>query len=234
LLLILGANGGMLMGQRPEPGQKPSGGKVAPPASASITKPESGAIRTPLISRSQWLTTAATVAAAIAAAFSAYAAFRQENAAYQSQLYNKQVDTISTLIQTTENTSHRISDLYQAFHPVDGTAVTLDVKQRLQQESVDIFSRFSLAKQAAKLVVPSTIGQALGSLEMAEASFMQVALNSKIAGDQKAMAGELRSHIADVETQSTILQICASEELSLGHVLRSQEFLACLNRQPQR
>ncbi len=216
------------MGQRPTPGQKPIGGKVAPTAAGNTAQPESKAMRIPSISRSQWLTTVATVAAAIAAAFSAIAAFRQENAAYQSQLYNKQVDTISSLIQTTENTNHRISDLYQALHPADGAVVNADSLQRLQKESVDIFAQFSLAKQAATLVVPSDIGHALGGLERAVASFMQVALNSKISGDKNAMVDELRSHIADVEIQSTMLQICASEELSLGRVLRSQEFLACL------
>ena len=47
-------------------------------------------------SRTDILTAAATLFAAIAAGFSVVAAFRQETATYESVLYNRQVDAVAT------------------------------------------------------------------------------------------------------------------------------------------
>ena len=57
----------------------------------------------------------AAIASAVAAGFSVLAAFRQEEATYESQLYNKQVDTISALIRSVQNNVKEIGDAHEHF-----------------------------------------------------------------------------------------------------------------------
>jgi len=207
----------------------PTGPTRSTPTTGGVAGPKRTEVRsgTAFRIRSEWLITVGTIAAAIAAALSAYAAFRQEDATYESQLYNKQVDTISTLIQVSEDTNHRISDIFQAFHPLSGEDPGQQDEQRLKQQSVEVFSRFSLAMRSVKLVVPAEIGVALNSLAGGEVSFMQAALDPHHVQDPKK---EVLLHVAEVESQVAKVQICASNELSLGRSLRSEEFTACVSK----
>jgi hypothetical protein len=57
----------------------------------------------------------AAIASAVAAWSSVRAANRQERATYESQLYNRQVDTISALMRSALDTPQQIDDMYEHY-----------------------------------------------------------------------------------------------------------------------
>ncbi len=84
-----------------------------------------------------------TVAAAVAAIFSAYAAFRLENTTFESQLYNQQVTAISALLQASDVTAHKLVDLFQAFHPLTGAPPSGDERKKIESEMIDIIDKLT-------------------------------------------------------------------------------------------
>src|SRR5262249_53401077 len=87
------------------------------------------------------------------------AAFRQETATYESQLYNKQVDTISALIQSARSTSQQIDDIYQHFLDMrkSGQHIDPQIIEDTQRKQSDLFNQFSVDVEKTKLVVPNEV-----------------------------------------------------------------------------
>jgi hypothetical protein len=120
----------------------------------------------------EWLLLLAAVAGAVAAIASAVAAWssvraanRQERATYESQLYNKQVDTISALMRSALDTPQQIDDMYEHFLAIrpDGQNLEAQVLDQNKRE-VEVLSRFLEKAQSAWLIVPGEVQVTLVSL----------------------------------------------------------------------
>lgn len=86
------------------------------------------------------LTAAATAFAAIAAVFSAVAAFRQENATYESQLYNGQVDAVAKFAQAVDETRDNSHAWLQQIVAArnDAPSSRADLRRRVVDQTTEI------------------------------------------------------------------------------------------------
>ncbi len=166
-----------------------------------------------------------TVAAAVAAIFSAYAAFRLENATFESQLYNQQVIAISALLQASDVTAHKLVDLFQAFHPLADAPPSGDERKKIESEIIDVINKFNLAAQTAMLVIPADLTSQVPSLLSSMQSFAQKALSKTEPADAKA---DVAQFVKSVQPEQVAIRKCASEELSKGPSIRGQQFTTCL------
>jgi hypothetical protein len=110
----------------------------------------------------EWLLVIAAVASAVAAALSLVAANRQESATYESQLYNKQVDTISAFVRSAEDNSAAIDEEYGRY--LASRSATQDdppfVPGTISRETT-LANRFFIDYSATWLVVPDEVRDTL-------------------------------------------------------------------------
>lgn len=176
-------------------------------------------------SKIEWLMAGGTIAAAVAAIFSAYAAFRLESATFESQLYNQQVAAISALLQATDVTTHKLVDLFQIFHPLTNTPPSGDERKKMESETADVMNKLDLAVQTATLVIPANANSQVQNLLLSMQSFAQKALSMTQPTDGRA---DILQFVKSVQPKEVAIRKCASEELSNGHSIREQQFTSCL------
>jgi hypothetical protein len=176
-------------------------------------KPKAKGRTEPRISPATYLSAFASVAAALAAGFSAYAAFRQTDAAYRSQLFSRQVDAVSELAKTGQ-------DLLET------------------QIQAHVFYKLHKGENHLPGKIADQLSSALLSWEAAVQKFDQIVpidLGLAVQDIGSRMTANIRDRTFDhvgYLIANTMMDACLQRQLLLGFTLEAPSFQECFNRHP--
>jgi hypothetical protein len=186
--------------------------------------------------RSEVLMTIATGLAAIAAVGSAVAAFRQEKATFTTNLYSKQVDSVSSMLtellrlgftlvtlndQVSDSPDHKGSDP----HSVDLSSPEI---KELEALNITVYSKITLNANVA--IMPDSVLNEVGSAF--EDLLDVIKLLPTAFGPGSTQEGLRRYqqktdvYFCDVSR----IRFCTSEQFQEGMTLRDKAFTACVSK----
>jgi hypothetical protein len=181
---------------------------------------------------SEVLMTLATLLAAVAAACSAFAAFRQETATFTSNLYSKQVDAVSALLasfaKSTGALDRMANDSKDRTNGVPGYKIYPESEiQAFATPDNDMLSKYYVAA----IILPDHIVSNLRDLNL---EILDIRFNVTSAFGKMASESNFQKFVIDVAKIGKDLDAahsCLSEQFRLGSPISDPPFDACIARQ---